>query len=356
VLYSIVINNYNYERYLRQAIDSVLAQTYPSVQLIVVDDGSTDGSREIILSYGDRLVPVFKENGGQGSAYNAGFPEVRGEIVQFLDADDILEPDACEKVLAAFAEGVVKVHFPLSLVGPDLEPLGGSQPAIRMPDGDVRELVLKYGAYGSPPASGNAYRTSVVRQILPMPEKEWFIGADSYLLLQAPFFGEIRTISEELGMYRQHRPSGQQSEGDFHFGIGNASQLDRVVNMVPPRRTRLLEAVAKKHGLSVEPGMDENNPAVAKNWLCAVMLDMVPSTPGKRVQRSLVGAWKCLRFPLYPASTRFLGALWFLAAGFLPRRLAKPIIRQALDPSFRRINRMVTKSRKERNTTTSATR
>lgn len=61
-LVSIIINNYNYGRFLREAIDSALNQTYPHVEVIVVDDGSTDGSQEIITSYGDRVIPVLKEN------------------------------------------------------------------------------------------------------------------------------------------------------------------------------------------------------------------------------------------------------------------------------------------------------
>src|ERR1700719_288784 len=87
-LVSIIIPNYNYARYLRIAIDSALAQTYAPVEVIVVDDGSTDNSREVIESYGDRITPIIKTNGGHGSALNAGYAASRGEIVIFLDADD----------------------------------------------------------------------------------------------------------------------------------------------------------------------------------------------------------------------------------------------------------------------------
>ncbi len=80
-LASILINNYNYGRFLHEAIDSALSQTYPHTEVIVVDDGSTDNSREIIASYEDQIIPVLKENGGQASALNAGFAASRGEIV-----------------------------------------------------------------------------------------------------------------------------------------------------------------------------------------------------------------------------------------------------------------------------------
>ena len=89
-LASIIINNYNYGRFLADAIDSALSQTYPHVEVIVVDDGSTDSSRVIIGRYGDRITAVLKENGGQASAFNAGFRVSLGETIVFLDADDIL--------------------------------------------------------------------------------------------------------------------------------------------------------------------------------------------------------------------------------------------------------------------------
>src|SRR6266446_10892486 len=89
-LASVIVNNYNYARFLREAIDSALDQTYRNTEVIVVDDGSTDGSREIIASYGDRIIPVLKENGGQNSALNAGFLLSRGNVMLVLDSDGVV--------------------------------------------------------------------------------------------------------------------------------------------------------------------------------------------------------------------------------------------------------------------------
>jgi len=88
-LVSVIINNYNYGRYLGQAIDSVLTQTYPNIEVIVVDDGSTDGSQEIIKSYGDKIISVLKANGGHASTFNAGFAVSKGDIICLLDSDDM---------------------------------------------------------------------------------------------------------------------------------------------------------------------------------------------------------------------------------------------------------------------------
>src|SRR5439155_17035546 len=101
-LVSIIINNYNYGRFLKDAIGSALGQTYRECEVIVVDDGSIDTSREIMLSYGDQIIPIFKENGGQASALNAGFAQSHGEIVIFLDSDDMLLPDIVRRVVGIF--------------------------------------------------------------------------------------------------------------------------------------------------------------------------------------------------------------------------------------------------------------
>jgi len=92
---SIVIDNYNYRQYLGEAINSALDQTYRAVEVIVVDDGSTDQSREVICDYGDRVISIFKDNGGQASAMNIGFARSHGDFVIFLDADDMLFPKYC---------------------------------------------------------------------------------------------------------------------------------------------------------------------------------------------------------------------------------------------------------------------
>jgi glycosyltransferase involved in cell wall biosynthesis len=95
-LVSVIIDNYNYGRFLGTAIDSALNQTYRNIEVIVVDDGSTDHSRAVMTSYADKIVPVFKQNGGQASAFNAGFEVSRGDLICFLDADDIMLPTRVE--------------------------------------------------------------------------------------------------------------------------------------------------------------------------------------------------------------------------------------------------------------------
>jgi glycosyltransferase involved in cell wall biosynthesis len=103
-LVSVVINVYNGEPYLAEAIDSVFGQTYENRELIVVDDGSTDGTAEVAGRYGDALRYVRQENGGIGSARNTGIELAGGDYFAFLDADDRFVGDKLERQLAAFAD------------------------------------------------------------------------------------------------------------------------------------------------------------------------------------------------------------------------------------------------------------
>lgn len=92
-LVSIVIPAYNSEKFVAEAIESALGQTYPNIEVIVVDDGSTDGTLNVIRSFGDRVSCLSGANAGAAAARNKGAAVARGELLQFLDADDILYPD-----------------------------------------------------------------------------------------------------------------------------------------------------------------------------------------------------------------------------------------------------------------------
>jgi glycosyltransferase involved in cell wall biosynthesis len=206
-LASIIVNNYNYGRFLDEAIDSALNQTYPHTEVIVVDDGSTDNSREIIASYGGQIVPLLKENGGQASGLNAGFGASRGEVIVFLDSDDILLSTAVERAVQLFSESdVIKVHWPLWEIDEHGKPTGNLQPTFALAEGDLREFVVQNGptGYGWPPTSGNAWSRKFIKDISPIPENEYKISADIYLSVLAPVFGQMKKISEPQGCYRVH--------------------------------------------------------------------------------------------------------------------------------------------------------
>jgi glycosyltransferase involved in cell wall biosynthesis len=211
-LVSIIINNYNYERFLVDAINSALDQTYQNKEVIVVDDGSNDNSRSIINSYGDRVIPLFKENGGQTSAMNCAFNRSTGDVIIFIDADDVLEKECIENAVRLFEsnENVIKVHWPLAVVDEATQKIGENIPK-QIAQSAVLEQLLSKGpdAVLYPPTSGNAWSKVFLKQVMPLPEidKELGLGsasADACLSILAPLYGEVKIIPEPQGFYRVH--------------------------------------------------------------------------------------------------------------------------------------------------------
>ncbi len=202
---TIAICNYNYERFLAAAIDSALAQDYPATKVLVVDDGSSDGSRNLIGRYGPRISTVFKDNGGQVSAYNRAIEEIDSEVVILLDADDILYPDAVSTVMQKFETGVYgKVQFRLDVMTGDGELTGTHVPHSDAPV-DCRSLLRKGWLYPSPPASGNAYSASALRRVFPIPETaDTRYGADFFAIYGVALIGAVASIARSLGGYRVH--------------------------------------------------------------------------------------------------------------------------------------------------------
>ncbi len=99
IFVSVIIPAYNQARFLGDALESVLSQTYPYYEIIVVDDGSTDNTSEVIHKYGSLIKSIQQENMGLGGARNTGIRNSRGEFIGFLDADDIWLPDYLEKMI-----------------------------------------------------------------------------------------------------------------------------------------------------------------------------------------------------------------------------------------------------------------
>lgn len=104
-LVSIIISAYNSEEWIADTLESALAQTWPNKEIIVVNDGSTDGTARLVQRYSSKTVVLLnKENGGLCSAQNYGFRHCRGDYIQWLDSDDLLVPDKIERQLAALRE------------------------------------------------------------------------------------------------------------------------------------------------------------------------------------------------------------------------------------------------------------
>jgi hypothetical protein len=212
---SVLVNNYNYAAYLPACIDSVLSQDYPNFELIVVDDGSKDNSREIIAAYGDRLVPVLKENGGQASSFNAGFAAAGGEILCLLDADDAFLPGKLSHLAKIYAGDGVDWCF--DRVTTD-EAAGAPDHPVLKPV-DYRPAVSRGRFPTIPvPTSGLTFRRSLLAQILPMPVAQDVVLSDNYLKFAATYLGAGVLVETPLTFQRIHATNR-------YTGVAQASPL-----------------------------------------------------------------------------------------------------------------------------------
>ena len=227
-LVSIVVNNYNYASFLKEAIGSALAQTWPHKEVIVVDDGSTDDSHRVIAGFDRRIVSIFKQNGGQASAFNAGFERCRGEIVVFLDADDALLPEAIAHAVEPLRDRrVVKVHWPLLEIDGEGNHLGRLHKQ-KLIEGDFSAELIRRGpvALTQSPTSGNAWARWFLEQVMPLPEHVDKHGADGFLKKLCPIFGELRRLDEPQGLYRVH-------PANYGGGRGPAFEIRRGLDRYP---------------------------------------------------------------------------------------------------------------------------
>lgn len=322
-LVSIVINNYNYGRYLRAAIDSALAQTYPHVEVIVVDDGSTDESRAIIESYGRRILPVIKANGGQGSALNAGFEASRGEIVMFLDADDEYLGDAVDQVVKAWRPGVAKAQFQLEMVDERGKPLGQRVPPFNgfIPNGDIRDRIVRFGEYPASPGSGNAYARAALNRLMPLDEAIWSIAADRPLVVLAPFLGDVVSIRALLGRYRIH------AANDSRFAGRHLEALHRrlsAVYFVPETICR----IAASMGIELDPRVLGSTSREVKLRMASIRLDPKthPIADDRRVGLLVKGIIASLREPDMSLEVRAKQIAWFVLMAAAPMSIVSRLI------------------------------
>ena len=101
-LISCIVPVFNGERYLRETLESIFTQTYRPLEVIVADDGSTDGTAESVARYGDRIEYLKQENAGASAARNLGLEAARGEFIAFLDADDLWHAEKLQRQMACF--------------------------------------------------------------------------------------------------------------------------------------------------------------------------------------------------------------------------------------------------------------
>jgi glycosyltransferase involved in cell wall biosynthesis len=211
---SILINNYNYEKYLEKAIESALNQTYKNIEVIVYDDGSKDNSVNIIKGYSEKIIPIINENYGKGhcwnqiNAINEAFKKSTGDIIFLMDSDDFFLPSKVERVIEVFKqnEKAVLVQHKFALVEENNEILKSEKrpffSGINILEGIYYTSRLDFFFTQT---SGLCFRRSFLKNVLPLKEDDLsLICVDIRLSRYAAFMGDIVSLQEKLTYYRIH--------------------------------------------------------------------------------------------------------------------------------------------------------
>ncbi len=324
---SVIIPNYNYEAFVGKAIESCLAIDWPDVEVIVVDDGSTDHSRQVIESFGDRIHAIFQPNSTQRVACNNGYAASTGDMVIFLDSDDLLAPDIAREAIAVWGPSVSKVQFQMERIDGEGQSRGSVFPFFDpLPaPADIRDWMVTTNAYPTPPSSGNVYARSYLDKIFPL-SKEWDDFSDSQLLTAAPLLGDVVTVAKPMAMYRIH------GKNESHL-MNRPGRFAREI-----RRAMRTFLYAQEVGHSV--GIDIPDDVLRKNL--HVLQHRIPSVKLQPEAHPLAGDTVLRVFgDMVRASFAFKGmSVWHKAAlgvwGALTLMLPKPMARKLVALRFAR--------------------
>jgi glycosyltransferase involved in cell wall biosynthesis len=204
-----LIDTYNHELFIARAIESVLAQDYPArnFEILVVDDGSTDRTAEIVRTFAPRLRVITKPNGGQASAFNVGIREARGEIIAFLDGDDWWYPPKLSRTV-----DFLDLNPNVAVLGHAIHQVDAiaDKSFLTIPPAEAelsfdsvegaalfRRMMCFFGT------SRLAIRKEVALSVLPIPERI-LIEADEYLAIAATAKSRAALLAEPLTYYRLH--------------------------------------------------------------------------------------------------------------------------------------------------------
>jgi glycosyltransferase involved in cell wall biosynthesis len=325
----IVIPNYNTKKFIGATIASALSQDHPNVRVVVVDDGSTDDSRALLESYGDRITLIFQPNAGQLAACQRGAADLTTPIVIFVDADDVLTSNCASTVASAWRPGVSKIQYQLDVIDADGDPLGIVFPKYppALPSDVVRQELLRTGAYFCPPGLGNAYARDV---LLMLPQTRVKLPyTDAVFATFAPLVGEVITLPVTLGQYRVHGNNVWSMREFDADKIARRRQVER-------DRTAFLDEICQQRGipfdvdraLRQQVSYQEHSLALARSSAHDVqsylrnvkvlgnLLQAILSSGSSPSNKLLLSAWACL-------------------AGILPWPLAREVLMQRMAPTRR---------------------
>lgn len=211
---SVLINNYNYGRYLKSCVESVLNQTYDAIELIIYDDGSTDESLAVLQEYKGCIQVITDSNYGktpnlnQMHAVHRAFEKSTGDVILLLDSDDFFKLDKVEKIIGMFKSNpsIGVIQHPLEVVNTNEETTGRIEPVLKEVEDPIQTIYATSNIFHYfSMTSGLAFRRSFLEKHLPLKEDSYSkICVDARLMLIAAFDTAIATICSPLAYYRRH--------------------------------------------------------------------------------------------------------------------------------------------------------
>ena len=326
---SVCIANHNYAHYVTQAIESCLAQTHPDVEIIVVDDGSTDDSLAVLEQYRGRVTLLSQENSGQFVSVRRAFDASTGDLVIFLDADDLLDPTTAARAAEEFRRepDAGRIQWRLRVIGPHGEPTDDMFPPAtwKLSEGDLRDHVLSRRTYVWPPTSGNAYPRSVLDVVFSVIRDERPL-IDLLLAETTPLLGPVVNLQGACGSYRWHT---QNFSGSSEMRKDATTFLhDRIEEtMAGHHIVRRLCQAQGIVGCPVEP-TSALDWAFAGYRLGSLRID--PSTHplagDRRLPLAMRGIRAVLTQPDYSYRARGRRAAWLAATALAPASAARRLV------------------------------
>jgi glycosyltransferase involved in cell wall biosynthesis len=241
---SVLMSNYNYGAYVAAAIDSLVAQTYTNLEIIVCDDGSTDDSARVIAAYearDPRVTFLRQANGGQASAWNAAYARSTGDIICPLDSDDAFAPEKIARVVDYFASHaacgfLVHAMMVVDRRGREIQRVPFMT---RFEDGWIAERVIRRGGrWRYMPSSALALRREVAQHIFPISDT-LRVCADAFVFTLAPLLTHVGHLAEPLTYYRVH---GENNISAAVYDLASAQRVNGwVVRGVDAVNARLVQ-------------------------------------------------------------------------------------------------------------------
>ncbi|HVU78243.1 MAG TPA: glycosyltransferase [Gaiellaceae bacterium] len=228
-LVSVVVTAYNVGRFVERCLESALAQDYPSIEIVVVDDGSTDDTPEALARFGDRVTVVTQANGGVQRATSAALEHVRGDYIAFLDGDDTWPADRIRRMVE-----FLEAHPEVGLVHGDMAVIDEHDRIVHPSFFESSRIVRHAGdVYGilvhANFASGGAsmVRGSLKSRFAPIPDA--FPWQDWWISLRVAEVAEVAQIDGILNNYRRH-------DANFGFNVTGDRQVRSIGCEVACRR------------------------------------------------------------------------------------------------------------------------